>query len=572
VTASDTGAEHRQALVLGQPNLNAAVRVAVTSLPAGASTRAGIELRETDPANFYRASVVFGSSSSHSIQLELTSVVNGASTPLSTKTIFTTGLANTYYWIRFLANGSSLKARLWKDGTPEPTTWPISVTNSALTTGGTAALTVVHSTGSTNTPTVRLDDLTVVGTTGTTLFDEAMYSAVIAPTRQAPQNTAPPTVSGTAMQGSTLTADPGTWSGSPAPSFSYQWQRCDNLGANCADISQATAQTYLVDPADVGNTLRVNVTGTNIAGSAVASSSVTAVVTAGTAPQNTAPPVVTGIAQETRTLTTTSGTWTGVPTPSYSYQWERCVGAVVCSPIAGATASTYVVVSADVGSTLRSVLTATNVVGSANQASAITATVTPAGPSTSLLDDFNRADNTGPPGPSWTHLIVSSTAASNDFHITSNRITGISGSNADYWNVQQFGPNAEVWVTVAVKPSADQDTVALGLRFQNPNLSTANGYQGYFYNRTGTDTYQIGKRTNGSFSALASVTGPELSAGDQLLFRAVGSTLELWRQHTGTWALVLSASDSSYSGAGYLTLTGRNTVERLDDFGGGTIP
>src|SRR5437868_14403115 len=41
-----------------------------------------------------------------------------------------------------------------------------------------------------------------------------------------PQNTNPPTVDGTAEVDQTLHASPGTWSGSPAPTFTYQWQDC----------------------------------------------------------------------------------------------------------------------------------------------------------------------------------------------------------------------------------------------------------------------------------------------------------------------------------------------------------
>jgi hypothetical protein len=130
-----------------------------------------------------------------------------------------------------------------------------------------------------------------------------------------------------------------------------------------------------------------------------------------------------------------------------------------------------------------------------------------------------------------------------------------------------------VWVTVAAKPAADLEMVALGLRFQNPGAATGSGYQVYFQNRTGTDQYGIYKRVNGALSAaLKSVTGPELQAGDQLLFRAVGTTLELWLGHAGVWTKLLSASDSTYTSGGYLTLTSKNTVVRLDDFGGGTYP
>src|SRR5947209_4933502 len=58
-----------------------------------------------------------------------------------------------------------------------------------------------------------------------------------------PSNTAAPSVSGTTTDGQTLTAANGTWSGTPG-SYSYQWQQCDPGGANCQDITGATASTY----------------------------------------------------------------------------------------------------------------------------------------------------------------------------------------------------------------------------------------------------------------------------------------------------------------------------------------
>jgi hypothetical protein len=74
---------------------------------------------------------------------------------------------------------------------------------------------------------------------------------------------------------------------------------------------------------------------------------------------------------------------------------------------------------------------------------------------------------------------ASSTAASNNLLITGQQVTGTAGSNADYWNAQQFGPGSEVWVTVATKPNVDNDPVVLGLRAQNPGLSTLSAYQMY---------------------------------------------------------------------------------------------
>jgi hypothetical protein len=86
-----------------------------------------------------------------------------------------------------------------------------------------------------------------------------------------PRNTARPTVSGTAQVGEELVADPGTWTGG-VRAFSYQWQRCDQDGANCVDVTGAGGKTYGVRSADVDHTLRVSVTATNLAGSATVTS------------------------------------------------------------------------------------------------------------------------------------------------------------------------------------------------------------------------------------------------------------------------------------------------------------
>jgi hypothetical protein len=69
---------------------------------------------------------------------------------------------------------------------------------------------------------------------------------------------------------------------------------------------------------------------------------------------------------------------------TYTYAWQRCgAGGDSCAPIAGATAASYVLTAADVGSTMRVSLTASNSAGSATAASAATAPVTSA-PVTSL--------------------------------------------------------------------------------------------------------------------------------------------------------------------------------------------
>jgi hypothetical protein len=90
----------------------------------------------------------------------------------------------------------------------------------------------------------------------------------------APVNTVAPVVSGTATNGQTLSSTTGTWVGSPAPSYTYQWQRG---GSN---IGGATSSTYLLTNSDVGSTIRCVVTATNAVAAVSANSNSTAAVAA----------------------------------------------------------------------------------------------------------------------------------------------------------------------------------------------------------------------------------------------------------------------------------------------------
>src|SRR5438128_2313651 len=217
--------------------------------------------------------------------------------------------------------------------------------------------------------TLRVQDV-ASNAAGSSAPASSAHTEVVTAEPQAPTNTGPPTIAGTAQQGQTLTASPGSWTGSPTV-YSYEWKRCGAAGGSCVTIPLATGPTYLLTEADGSRTLRVAVVASNAAGSsAPASSAHTEVVTAEPqAPTNTGPPTIAGTAQQGQTLTASPGSWTGSPTV-YSYEWKRCGAAGgSCVTIPLATGPTYLLTEADGSRTLRVAVVASNAAGSSAPAS-----------------------------------------------------------------------------------------------------------------------------------------------------------------------------------------------------------
>ena len=155
-----------------------------------------------------------------------------------------------------------------------------------------------------------------------------------------PAVTIDPSVTGTAVDGQTVSADPGVWAGTGPVDFTYQWLRCDLDGTNCTDIAGATDEDYTLTSADADHGIRVEVTGTNAAGSATGTSPVAAVNAL--APQNTAPPEISGSLVDGHTLTADEGTWSGTTPLHFDYQWLRCdADGTNCVAIAGEIGSSY---------------------------------------------------------------------------------------------------------------------------------------------------------------------------------------------------------------------------------------
>jgi hypothetical protein len=190
-----------------------------------------------------------------------------------------------------------------------------------------------------------------------------------------PTNTVLPSISGVLQDGSLLTANPGSWTGSEPITYTYQWQLCNALGKACSELTGATGSTLKLDPSEIGKTLAVVVTAKNAAGTESATSSVTSLIE-GILPKNTSAPSISGSLVDGQLLTANSGEWSGSQPITYTYQWQLCnaLGAS-CGNISEATGSTLKLISSYVGSTLRLVVTAKNAAGSTSETSSATTAI-----------------------------------------------------------------------------------------------------------------------------------------------------------------------------------------------------
>jgi hypothetical protein len=187
------------------------------------------------------------------------------------------------------------------------------------------------------------------------------YSAVVmAP----PTNTAPPTLSGTAEAGETLTCSEGGWEGSPT-SYEYEWLRDGTV------IAGATSSEYALTAADESSAVQCQVNAVNGEG-AVGAVSTQDVVSPSPSP---GPPVSIGAPEDyvragvgAAAACYYPGSWEEEPT-SYEVQWLRN-GMVIAGSRSGPISSEaefdshYTLTAADLGKAIQCEVIATNASGS----------------------------------------------------------------------------------------------------------------------------------------------------------------------------------------------------------------
>lgn len=191
-------------------------------------------------------------------------------------------------------------------------------------------------------------------------------------------------------------------------------------------------------------------------------------------------------------------------------------------------------------------------------------------PETSILDDFNRG-NTGPPlGGNWTEIA----RGDGGFEIISNEAypEGTSELDTEYWNVEDFGPDCECYLTFT-------DVMTYGsvqARIQDEDSAT--DFDGYVVQWRQPDSQvRIYRIDDNSDTQLGDSISQVISSGDKIGISVVGAnpgTITAYYNDGGAgWGSLGSEEDSTYDDAGKIGIDSWNSGDNtaIDDFGGGTI-
>ena len=194
----------------------------------------------------------------------------------------------------------------------------------------------------------------------------------------------PPSIQGNVLVGSLLTLSTGLWSGNTPITYTYQWVR-DGF-----NITDATGLNYLTAGIDIGKVIACKVTATNDFGSSTFTTNTLTITTpsADSQPYNTAAPTITGNNFLGSVLAADEGTWIGLATITYTYQWYRNSEA-----INGATAETYTITASDTGKDINCLVVATNSLGSSQAFSNIITIAEEIPVTTRLTNDIGLRDS-----------------------------------------------------------------------------------------------------------------------------------------------------------------------------------
>lgn len=184
-------------------------------------------------------------------------------------------------------------------------------------------------------------------------------------------------------------------------------------------------------------------------------------------------------------------------------------------------------------------------------------------PTTPILDTFNRADEN--PATGFTSVL-------NNIQVLSNQAGATSANHLVYYSASTYGPDSECLLDLPTKPPGTSQC-SVGARWvQVGSPSTLDGYSLVLTAAAGTDSFAIQRVDNGVGTTLGSAISQEVTNGDGMGIRCLGSVIYgFYRSGAGEWTELGNRSDSTYTAAGNIGLSGNSTTTRYDNFGGGTF-
>jgi len=189
-------------------------------------------------------------------------------------------------------------------------------------------------------------------------------------------------------------------------------------------------------------------------------------------------------------------------------------------------------------------------------------------PTTPILDNFNRANEGPPPSASWTLDAPRSGSASAE--VVSNQCGDSGGGEGGCWGTQ-FGPDVEMYMTVATLPNATQ--AQLYVRLNPKGAAVTTGYQVTFLRNDPNSSFAFYRWDSGAQTQIGSFTDPSGTWADgyKIGVSMIGSVLSAYIDKGSGWTFMASASDGTYTAAGYIGFRNNSTTQVYDDFGGGTV-
>lgn len=174
-------------------------------------------------------------------------------------------------------------------------------------------------------------------------------------------------------------------------------------------------------------------------------------------------------------------------------------------------------------------------------------------PLSPILDSGTRANQGPPPSSSWGHIF------GDGLKILSNSFALVAGPNtetADYWNGLAATADQEVYGTLSTLGS-----LAFYIR---TNSQASTGYL-LSYSSGDITLYKLP-----AVSTLATYSSVGMSNGDAFGASAIGSSIKVYKRVSGSWSVLGTTSDSTYTSGLIGIYTGDASV-RLTNFGGGPV-